>query len=159
MDGARFLHADFAALMAAAMAQDPFLGPILRQSQLQGGLIDKAGRPVPAESTSTCSSFFARDGLHFRRSSRSDRICIPKVPDLRHLTLTELYATYLSGHFGRDKKLLLAQRSVWWPSLAAGGRRNIRQHLPHLPARQSRAWSPRCQGPLSRVPCRCAGAE
>ena len=58
-------------------------------------------------------------GLLFRRSSRSDRLCIPEVPALRQLTLTELHATPLGGHFGRDKTLSLAQRSVWWPSLAA----------------------------------------
>ncbi len=114
VDGARFLRADFAASVAAATAQDSFLGPILWQSQLL--LVDKTGFPVtvPADSTvSMRSSFFARDGLLFRRSPRSDRLCIPEVPALRQLTLTELHATPLCGHFGRDKTLSLAQRSVW----------------------------------------------
>ncbi len=64
-------------------------------------------------------SFFARDGLLFRRSSLSDQLYTPEVPNLRQLTLTELHATPLGGRFGRDKTLSLAQRPVWWPSLAA----------------------------------------
>ena len=33
--------------------------------------------------------------------------------------LHELHATPLGGHFGRDKTLALARRSVWWPGLPA----------------------------------------
>ena len=33
--------------------------------------------------------------------------------------LEELHATPLGGHFGRDKTLALARRTVWWPSLLA----------------------------------------
>ena len=33
--------------------------------------------------------------------------------------LSELHATPLGGHFGRDKTLALARRTVWWPSLCA----------------------------------------
>ena len=33
--------------------------------------------------------------------------------------LQELHATPLGGHFGRDKTLALARRSVWWPGLTA----------------------------------------
>jgi hypothetical protein len=80
VDVARFLHADFTASVAAVKAQVPFLGPILRQSQLHGGLVDKTGCLVPTDSTSTRSSFFTRDGLLFRRSSCSDRLCFPEVP-------------------------------------------------------------------------------
>jgi hypothetical protein len=29
------------------------------------------------------------------------------------------HATPLGGHFGRDKTLALARRSVWWPGLSA----------------------------------------
>ncbi len=122
--GSPWMARDFSTLIlrasvAAATAHDPFLGRILRQSQLLSELVDKTGCPVPADSTSTRTSFFARDGLLFWHSSRSDRLCIPEVPALRQLNLTELHATPLGGHFGRDKTLSLAQRSVWWTSFTA----------------------------------------
>ena len=37
----------------------------------------------------------------------------------RAQVLHELHATPLGGHFGRDKTLALARRSVWWPGLQA----------------------------------------
>jgi hypothetical protein len=58
-----------------------------------------------------------RDGLLYRRSSRGDRLCIPAAGELRHRVLQELHATPLGGHFGRDKTLSLARRSVWWPGM------------------------------------------
>jgi hypothetical protein len=60
-------------------------------------------------------SFVVRDGLLYRRSSRSDRLSIPAAGDLRRTVLQELHATPLGGHFGRDKILSLARCSVWWP--------------------------------------------
>ena len=38
---------------------------------------------------------------------------------MRLKVLAELHATPLGGHFGRDKTLALARRSVWWPCLLA----------------------------------------
>jgi hypothetical protein len=46
-------------------------------------------------------------------------LCIPAAGDLRRTVLTELHATPLGGHFGRDKTLALARRCVWWPGLPA----------------------------------------
>ena len=40
--------------------------------------------------------------------------------------LQELHSTPLGGHFGRDKTLALARRSVWWPGLSAAVEEYIR---------------------------------
>ncbi len=58
-----------------------------------------------------------RDGNLYRRSPRGDRLCILVAGDLCRTVLQELHATPLGGHFGRDKTLSLARRSVWWPGL------------------------------------------
>jgi hypothetical protein len=46
-------------------------------------------------------------------------LCIPAAGELRRTVLQELHATPLGGHFGRDKTLSLARRSVWWPGMPA----------------------------------------
>jgi hypothetical protein len=46
-------------------------------------------------------------------------LCIPAAWELRRTVLQELHATPLGGHFGLDKTLLLARRSVWWPGMPA----------------------------------------
>jgi transposase InsO family protein len=102
-DTPRFLHADFAAAVRAALPSDPELGPL--------AAAEEAG---PAG-----GAFVLRDGLLYRRSPRGDRLCIPAAGDLRRTVLQELHATPLGGHFGRDKTLSLARRSVWWPGLPA----------------------------------------
>jgi len=60
----------------------------------------------------------ARDGLLYCRSPRGERLCIPAAGSLRRSVLQELHATPLGGHFGRDKTLAVARRSVWWPGMA-----------------------------------------
>ena len=45
---------------------------------------------------------------------------------LRLQVLAELHATPFGGHFGRDKTLALARRSVWWPGLPATVEEHIR---------------------------------
>ncbi len=63
-------------------------------------------------------AFISRDRLLYRRSPRGDRLCVPASGLFRQRILQELHATPLGGHFGRDKTLALARRSVWsWPSL------------------------------------------
>jgi hypothetical protein len=118
-EGPRFLHADFAASVATSLPRDSFLAPIALQAEQQPGhLFDKFGRPLPLEAPLSGRGFLWRDGLLFCRSSRGDRLCVPDDAALRRLVLTELHATPLGGHFGRDKTLSLARRTVWWPTLA-----------------------------------------
>jgi hypothetical protein len=106
-DTPRFLHADFAAAVCAALPSDPKLDPLAAAAgaALAGG------------------SFVLRDGLLYRQSPRGDRLCIPAAGGLHRTMLQELHATPLGaavgGHFGRDKTLSLARRSVWWPDLLA----------------------------------------
>jgi hypothetical protein len=100
-DTPRFLHADFAAAVRAALPSDPELGPLAA-----------AVGAGPAG-----GSFILQDRLLYRRSPRGDRLCIPAVGDLRRTVLQELHATPLGGHFSRDKTLSFARRSVWWPGL------------------------------------------
>jgi hypothetical protein len=98
----RFMHAKFAAAVSAALPSDPELGPLAA-----------AAGAGPAG-----GSFVLLHGLLYRRSPRSDSLCIPAAGDLRRTLLQELHATPLRGHFGRDKtRLSLARRSVWWPGL------------------------------------------
>ena len=118
--GPRFLHAEFAASVASSVRTDSFLAPIAQQAQLRPGtLFDRAGQPLSPGPPLPDRGFLWRDGLLFRRSSRGDRLCVPDDPALRRLVLAELHATPLGGHFGRDKTLSLARRTVWWPSLVA----------------------------------------
>ena len=55
----------------------------------------------------------------YRRSRRGDRLCVPATSALRAQVLHELHTgtTPLGGHYGRDKTLALARRSVWWPGM------------------------------------------
>ena len=96
--------------MRVALAADPELSPIATAAQAEppGRVVDSGRR-----------CFLLRDGLLYRRSRRGDRLCIPAAGDLRRTVLTELHATPLGGHFGRDKTLALARRCVWWPGLPA----------------------------------------
>ena len=104
----RFLHADFAAAVRAALPTDPVMGPLaaaLGAGPVAGAA--SAGPPMPTPS----GSFLLLEGLLYRRSSRGDRLCIPAAGDLRRTVLQELHATPLAG-------------TRPWPSLGApsGGR-------------------------------------
>jgi hypothetical protein len=118
----RFLHADFAAEIRAALPSDPVLGPLAAAAQAQA--------PSAADGTTDASGaprrFVYRDGLLYRRSTRGDRLCVPAAGALRAQVLRELHATPLGGHFGRDKTLALARRSVWWPGLPAAVEEYVR---------------------------------
>ena len=103
----RLLRSDFAPAIRAALPSDPILGPLAQEAQ------DAESRSV----THAGGTYVWRDGLLFRASARGDRLCVPDSPDLRRTVLEELHATPLGGHFGRDKTVALARRSVWWPSL------------------------------------------
>jgi len=114
LDTPRFLHADFATALRAALPTDPELGPLAAAALATPvAPVGSPGAPGPAPR----SSFVMRDGLLYRRSSRGDRLCIPAAGELRHRVLQELHATPLGGHFGRDKTLSLTRRSVWWPGM------------------------------------------
>ena len=115
-DAPRFLHADFAAALRAALPTDPELGP-LAAAALAMPLAPLA--PVGEPASAPRHSFVLRDGLLYRQSPRGDRLCIPAAGELRRTVLQELHATPLGGHFGRDKTLSLARRSVWWPGMPA----------------------------------------
>ena len=85
----------------------------------------RAVRPTyPADPCFRSSSLLCPAGqppvlsVLYRRSPRSDRLCIPSAGSLRDTVLQELHATPLGGHFGRNKTLALARRSVWWPGLS-----------------------------------------
>ena len=112
----RFLHADFASAVRAALPQDSELGPLTAAAQAASGA---AAASDVVHATKDHRSFLLRDGLLYRRGPRGDRLCIPAAGGLRLQVLAELHATPLGGHFGRDKTLALARRSVWWPGLPA----------------------------------------
>ena len=103
--------------MGQAILEDPGLANLARAAQAHPGQpVTAAGLPTSPE---TSRSFVWRAGLLFRRGARGDRLCIPDDAALKRLVLQELHATPLDGHFGRDKTIALALRTVWWPSLKA----------------------------------------
>ena len=118
-DAPRFLHADFTSALRQALPSDPLLGPIAVAAQARApNAVTAAGVPCPPTDPAH-HGFVWRDDLLYRRSSRSDRLCVPAAGGCRLQVLQELHATPLGGHFGRDKTLALASRSVWWPGLTA----------------------------------------
>jgi len=122
----RFLHTDFAAALRAALPSDPVLGPLTAAAQAQApGAVDASGAPCDPTRPSR-RAFVCRDGLLYRLSQRGDRLCVPAAGTLRAQALRELHATPLGGHFGRDKTLALARRSVWWPGLPAAVEEYVR---------------------------------
>ena len=122
----RFLHADFAAAIRAALPSDPVLGPLVTAAQLPTPSTGAAaGTPCDAARPPR-RTFVCRDGLLYRLSPRGDRLCVPAAGGLRTLVLRELHATPLGGHFGRDKTLALARRSVWWPGLSVAVEEYVR---------------------------------
>ena len=114
----RFLHADFAEALRQSLPADPELGPLAAAAQASPDPVDAAGTPC-SQANPPRHVFIWRDGLLYRRGPRGDRLCIPAAGGLRLQVLQELHATPLGGHFGRDKTLALARRSVWWPGLPA----------------------------------------
>ena len=119
-DAPSFLHESFTQALASAVDNDSVLGPLAAAARpLPGGLVDSRGHPVPWTTTPMQPSYLWRAGLLFRRSASGDRLCIPSDPELRRLVLTELHATPLGGHFGREKTMALARRMVWWPNMAS----------------------------------------
>ena len=124
-DSPLLLSTDFVAALQSALL---ILGPLA------------AAAPAGAHGSPRLS-FVLRDGLLCRRSPRGDRLCVTASGELRLQLLRELHATPLDGHFGRGKRLSLARRSVWWPSLPADVEpdgRGVRAELPHMPTRQGR---------------------
>jgi hypothetical protein len=107
--GGLFLRTDFVVALQTALPSDPIMGPLAAAA---------AETPASAHASSRLS-FVLRDGLLYRRSPRGDRLCVPAGGELRLQVLRELHATPLGGHFGRDKTLSLARRSVWWQGLPA----------------------------------------
>ena len=93
----------------AALPSDPVLGPLAAEAQAQ----DPSGA-CPSQGTFVC-----RDGLLYSRCRCCDRLCVPAAGARSAQLLHEVRATPLGGHFGRDKTLALARRSVWWPGLQA----------------------------------------
>jgi len=103
----RLLRTEFGADLQRAVFDDPILSDIAREAQ------DTADHT--ARRAGGC--FVWRDGHLWRKAARGDRLCIPADATLRRLVLEELHATPLGGHFGRERTLALARRSVWWSSL------------------------------------------
>ena len=116
--GFRVRHADFASALRAALPTDPTLGPIVAAASVAAGTVDEDGTPCGPDSPPR-RSFVCRDGLLYLRSPRGGRLCIPEAAGLHLQVLQELHPTPLAGHFGRDKTLALARRSVRWPGLSA----------------------------------------
>ena len=118
-DAPRFLDPTFSRALLAALPNNPLLAPLAEAARcLDGGLVDHHGQPVPLSAPPPSHSFVWRAGLLFRRGADGDRLCVSADPDLCRQVLTELHATPLGGHFGRDKTLALARRTVWWPGWA-----------------------------------------
>ena len=88
---------------------DLVLAPLVAAAQVQG---------PSAACTSRCA-FVNSDGLLCRRGRRGDRLCVPASSALSAQVLHELHTTTLGGHYGRDKTIALACRSVWSPGLPA----------------------------------------
>ena len=79
----RFLHADFAASVRAALPADPVLGPLVAAAQAQApSPVDASGAALDA-STPSRRAFVCRDGLLYRLSPRGDRLCVPSAGELR----------------------------------------------------------------------------
>jgi hypothetical protein len=108
-DSPLYLRTDFVVALQTALPSDLILGTLAAAA---------AATPASAHVSSRLS-FVLRDGLLYRRSPRGDRLCTPAGGGLRLQVLSELHATPLGGHFGRDKTLSLARRSVWWQGLPA----------------------------------------
>ena len=121
----RFLHADFASALLAALPTDQTLGPIFAAASIAFGAVDANGTPCGPASPPR-RPFVCRDGLRYLRSPRGGRLCIPEAGGLRLQALQELHSTPSGGHFGRDKTFALARRSVWWPGLSAAVEEYIR---------------------------------
>ena len=96
--------------------QDPELGPLAAAAQAASGAVTDSS---VVNATKDRRSFLLPDGLLYRSGPRDDRLCIPAEGGLRLQVLMELHATSFGGHFGREKTLALAPRSVWWPGLPA----------------------------------------
>jgi hypothetical protein len=77
----RFLHANFAAAVRAALPSDPELGPLAA-----------AAGAGPAG-----GSFVLRDGLLYRRSPRGDSLCIPAAGPCCRSSMLRHYAGTLAG--------------------------------------------------------------
>ena len=98
---------DFGADLQWALRDNPFLGDLAVEAQASPDhTVTRAG-----------AVFIWRDGLLWHRAARGDLLCIPDDAGMRRTVLEELHATPLGGHFGRERTLALARRSVWWPSL------------------------------------------
>jgi hypothetical protein len=109
-DSPLFLRTDFVVALQTTLPSDSILGPLAAEA---------AAATAASAHISSHLSFVLRDGLLYRRSPRGDRLCVPAGGELRLQVLRKLHATPLGGHFGRDKTLSLARRSVWWPGLPA----------------------------------------
>jgi hypothetical protein len=101
-DAPLFLRTDFVVALQTALPSDPILGPLAVAVAATAASAHVASRP----------SFVLSDGLLYSRSQRGDRLCVSAGGELRLQVLRELHATPLDGHFGRDKTLSLARRSV-----------------------------------------------
>ena len=110
----QFLYADFTSALRAALLQDLELGSLAAAALAASGAVAVSG---VVNATRDHRSFLLRYGLLYRRGQRGDRLCIPAAGGLRLQVFAELHFTPLGGHFGRDKTLALARRSVWWPGL------------------------------------------
>ena len=103
----RLLRTDFGANLQRALRDDPFLGDLAVEAQASPDhTVTRAG-----------AVFILRDGRLWRRAARGDRLCIPDDAGMRRTVLEELHATQLGRHFGHERTLALALRSVWRPSL------------------------------------------
>ena len=93
-----------------------------------------------------------RVGLLYSHSPRGDCLCIPvRFPDAYGCwSLEELRSTPPGGHFGRDKALALARRSMWWPGLSAAVDEFIRPCPTCQHATRATCWFTR-RGAMRRV--------
>ena len=96
--------------------------PVLLGEVRRSYSLDKVAAAIFDRNVSLCpanSPYVVRDGLLFLQHdpTSSPRLYVPDATDLRQRFLHPLHDPPLSGHPGRDRMLLLAMRSVYWPGL------------------------------------------
>ena len=140
-DAPRFLHADFAAALRAALPQDPLLGPIAAAAEQHAPAAVNASGSVAAPEGPARGTFVWRDGLLYRRGPRR-----PLVRARRRRAPAACPAGAPRHAYRRPLRPRQDPRPGAPLGLVArsyGCRGLVRADLPHVPARQGGPLAPR----------------